>query len=466
MDSSSLIVPLVTIDGKTFESYQEAALYIMNTRGFTEKTANALVTKIAENQRSSDVSGMLPEFTETKEGQFAKFFLLNSQFNQMDWRVSSDSIPKYLDTFKDMPYISEPNLEHFGMKEDTPVSETLVTQEKYKAGTIVKTGYVPNRDVAFAVVKFENNKKGKETFKELRQGKAIYVSPAVVGIANIDEVGRTTYDTWHGLHLARVKNPAYGVMAASIKETCEGPGSSCINTLFSSAVASGIIKPCQFKELSKTGNDSFNTHNLLKDILDIAELKIMDPETNLEIAVNKDSLAKIQKFYSTKIAATEKTVADLNEKIKASIAQYGDENECGEGEHMLDGKCVKKDVASITDPAAKKLIDTLTQKVASFEDKEKEGYAVEIVDKQIETGMVTKENHQKTVEELMKSDVASLRNLYDTQIPLLDKIISLNANSPGNRNQGKKLVHIPEGTGMASGGSDKPSSLDDMQGYI
>lgn len=464
MDSSNRIVP-IKIDGKTFESFEDAVNYIKETRGFSDKTARALVGKIEQNIRTAEASEFLPEFTETSEGKFGKFFLINSQFNEMDWRVTQDSIPKYLDTFKDMPYISEPDFEHFGMTETTPVSETLATQEKHKAGTIVKTGYVPNRDVAFALVKFDNNKKGKETFAELKEGKAIYVSPAVVGIANVDEVGRTTYDTWHGLHLARVKNPAYGVMAASIKETCEGPGSSCINSLFSSAVASGIIKPCQFKELSKTGNDSFNTDNLLNNILDIAELKIMDPETNLEIAVNKDSLAKIQKFYSTKIAATEKQVTELNEKIKASIAQY-DTNECGPGEQMLDGKCVKKDVASITDPAAKKLIDTLTQKVASFEDREKETYVGEIVDKRVETGMIPKEDHQKTVEELMKSDIGSLRSLHENEIPLLDKIISLNANSPGNKFKGNRLVHVPEGTGMASGSSDIPTCLDDVQGYI
>ena len=102
----------ISIGDKTFEKFDDAVKFMMESRGFSEKTAKAIVAKIEQNQRASTAYGNVPELFENEKGKFAKFFLINPDWNMQDWRVTNASIPLYLDTFKDMPYISEPALEH------------------------------------------------------------------------------------------------------------------------------------------------------------------------------------------------------------------------------------------------------------------------------------------------------------------------------------------------------------------
>lgn len=254
----------IHLGDRTFESddsgtaFDKAVRYLVQVKGFTENTARAIVGKVEQNIKKAQASANIPELYEEGGKRYARFFLINSDWNGRNWRVTEASIPQNIQTFEGMPYISEPNLEHFGMNSNTPVSEVLAKQEQYSAGPIIKVGYDQKKGEGFAIVEIQKDR----VWKELQNGEAIYVSPAVTGIANMDEMGRATYDVWHGLHLARVKVPAYGVMVASIKETCEGPGSTCINRLFASAVASGLIKPCQFHvATADIPSSSYNIHN-------------------------------------------------------------------------------------------------------------------------------------------------------------------------------------------------------------
>ncbi len=172
-------------------------------------------------------------YTEGKE-RFAKFFLLDGSWNSNGWRVPYWNIEPYLETFINQPYISTPNLDHFGAEEDMPVDQVLREQEKYRVGNIVKTGMDHSRKQAYAIVKITND----DVWNELLAGKAIYVSPGITGQAQVFRDGSILYTgAWHGLHLARVQEPAFGTMSAFMRQTCEGTEGECMNKLMSVAHA-------------------------------------------------------------------------------------------------------------------------------------------------------------------------------------------------------------------------------------
>jgi len=409
-----------------FTDYKTALDNLIKVKGFRVKTAAALLDKAIENQNKVTAVANLPELYEENGKRYAKFFLISSDWNARKWRVTKASVPEYMKTFEGMPYIDEPGKEHFGMTDETPVSEVLKKQEDYRAGNLEKVGYDPKTSVAYAVVEITK----KSVWDELNRGEAIYVSPAVTGIANMDEFGRWTYDIWHGLHLARVKNPAYGVMAASIKETCEGPRSMCINRLFGNAVASGKVQSSSFNIVNSKagympdcpeGEEMYNGKCIKKEMA---------------------SLSKERDDLSTKVASLEKDKTDLESKIKNASAGG-------------------------IDAETKKLIDTLQTKLASFEDGEKKKMADELAQAQVDAGLLKEADKPGIVTEFMKTDIGSLKAMYAVKKPLLDKIVSLNANGPGIKGSSTKLVHMPpsgEMTGQASIGGDKPiTSVDDLE---
>lgn len=458
----------IKIGNKTFESFEAAVEYLVREKGYSRDTARAIVGKIEKNIQSARAAGNLPETWEDENGQFAKFFLINDQWNGMDWRVTSESVPEYIHTFENMPIIKEPNKEHFGMKPEDPVSQTLVKQENFREGSIIKAG-LKDPTTAFAVVKFDDTPVGKKAFKEVNSGIDFYVSPSIVGIGKPDDWGRMTYNVWHGLHLARVENPAYGVAVASIKETCEGPGSECINRLFTSAIASKIIPIDSFKIPNSKGDQKMSSEQ--KPTLE--EVIKQFGEIKTEVAALKTENETLKKQLESKTAANGENGCPPGEHmvdgecVKNSSSGTAAEHpgECGEGEHMVDGKCVKSATASIKDEATRKYVEQLEARVAAQENKEKEELAFHLVEAQVAADMVKQEDQKTEVEKLMKMETASLRAEHEKTIPLLEKIIQMKGSvKPGSFGKAT-IINTPESTGIASKG-DAVKSIDEMEDYL
>ena len=239
--------------------------------------------------------------TFSKDGKnFLRVFLLHTEINKNFWLVTPESISTFARTFVGMPFIddrgnnpqNDGQKRHFGA-ENMPANEILRIQETFRIGNIidVEIREVDTGPELYAIVEITD----QEAFDEINAGKDIFVSPAITGRPTKQPCGTLLYDQWHGLHLARVTDPAYGIMRASIKQTCEGPERQCLKSLISSAASLNI---------------SFNP---------LDELQVMSTQST-STSVASESEAKDLKeenaSLTQKLAAATETIDKLEKKEK------------------------------------------------------------------------------------------------------------------------------------------------------
>lgn len=343
------------------------------------------------------------EFYEKNGKKYGKFFLVNGSMNLMKWQVPPENIEPHLKSFIGMPYISEPNFEHMGFKPTTPVEEIIRKQESARVGTIVDTPFDKKRMEAYAVVEFHDDK----VFEELKQGIGIYTSPAITGFPNPDilaKEGKLVYDNiWYGLHLARVKSPAYGVMNATMKTLCEGE--ACLKSLTATAAAA------------------------------MAKLGLELPSSSSEHQQEQLSLD-----YSM---TTGKTVEQL-EKENADLASQV--------------ASLSKDLASFktqaqTASAFEKQIDDMKSQLASFHKEKKDKLVSEIASMKVDGDLIEAKDRAAEIDSLSKLDVKDLESQLASISPAVAKIKALKtqsaSNSQGTRSNVVREVRMPT-TGTAA----------------
>ena len=355
---------------------------------FDDNNDNMLVSSsVAEEKTGSSISAAVRDTISTagvhtyteNDKRFALFFLLNGQQNLNLWKVTAESLPKYMNTFVGMPFIEDPNEGHFGIKEDTPTSEILSEQENYRKGTIVNVFYDPKLVEAVAVVEITDD----DLWQRILSGVAIHVSPAITGRAVVYSDGSKVYDIWYGLHLARVKNPAYGVMHASLQKTCQGSEVRCIKQLMSMASANNVsFKPypmmssCSSKMENNNKDDKKNEN-------EIAQLRA-------EIATLNQSIAEIKKSSANKIAQP-----DAVPPGEKQVPAKGNEDDKEDNDN--------NEIATLRAQVAE-----FTARIAETEEKEKKEMAQEITDIMIKDEVAAEKDKEAAEEELMKNDKASL----------------------------------------------------------
>ncbi len=223
-----------------------------------------------------------------KDGKkYAKFFLMSADQNLNLWQVPIDTIPKYLPTFIGQPLTEEPNGEHFGA-ENMETHQIVTAQEDYRVGTIIEVDWNQATKIGTAIVEIHED----DLWERIKAGEAIHVSPAITGMAKEYSDGSKVYSEWHGLHLARVDNPAYGVMHANLQKTCEGDERECVRRLTSTAATKNIsfnplgLSKCQLamEHDNKDDKDS-------KDEKGTAALAAAITTLNASIADFKNSIA-------------------------------------------------------------------------------------------------------------------------------------------------------------------------------
>ncbi len=250
--------------------------------------------------------------TFTKDGKnFLRVFLLNTEINKNFWHVTPESIQIFARTFIGMPYIDDGgnNPEQDGQKrhfgaENMSADEILRIQETFRIGNIidVEVRQVESGPELYAIVEVTDQK----TFDEINAGKDIFVSPAITGRPTRQPCGTLLYDQWHGLHLARVSDPAYGIMRASIKQTCEGPERQCIKSLISSAAGLNI----SFNPLHEQPIMSTTTSTASED--ETKKLKEENASLTQQLAAANETIDKLEK--------KEKQNSQIASELKDEIA--------------------------------------------------------------------------------------------------------------------------------------------------
>ena len=311
-----------------------------------------------------------------KDGDnFGKFFLINGEENLKGWAVTADSMPKYLNSFIGKPFISEPDLGHFGA-DDMPVHQVMSKQEDFRVGDIVGVTFDEKTMTAEAVVKFHKTATAERIWNEIQKGDAIYVSPAVAGYS-VDGPHGPIFHEWYGLHLARVANPAYGVFHASLKRTCTGDEKQCINNLVASAMA--------------------NTSTIEKNTSVVSSFKPKTVENKqmAESTINSDEQRKEKK--NPEVAETDEEKALKLEKENASLKS--------------EIASLKKGTAQLDEVTSE--VSQLKATLAEKEEEEKSAIVGEIMQIKEQLGVEDTDDTVQTVEEetasLMKKSLASLK---------------------------------------------------------
>jgi len=228
----------ISFEGQQFE-FQDLVTHLKTNRKGIENPE-----KFVGSLEKEQGVALEDRFFEDDEGKWGLFFLISPSTNVNKWKVTKPSIPKRIKTFEGRPFISEPNLEHFGA-ENMQVLEIIRKQDEFRVGIMKKVKYDPKTEEGEVAVLFDKTPFAERVWQDMKDGNAFFVSPAIAG--EFEEVnGVRIYKDWIGLHLARVANPAYGTFHASIKATCEGDEKQCIQNLIATA------------SVSLNSNDTFN----------------------------------------------------------------------------------------------------------------------------------------------------------------------------------------------------------------
>lgn len=153
---------------------------------------------------------------------YIKFFLLNANKNINGWRVADHAIRNYMADFKGKPFIIMPNLSH---PHPENASDMFEAQAPYKKGEIIEVGFDARTDKAWAIAEITDAK----AQEMIRSGTIRYVSASMIAAdEDVSYVGTTpTINKFQAAHVAGVGNPAYGVMDAQIKGTCQAGREEC-----------------------------------------------------------------------------------------------------------------------------------------------------------------------------------------------------------------------------------------------
>jgi len=415
----------ISFEGQQFE-FQELVTHLKTKRKDIENP-EAFVGSLEKEQGVA----LSERFFEDETGKWGKFFLISPDRNVNRWRVTRESVPKRLKTFEGRPFISEPNLEHFGAENMSSPLEIIRKQEEFRMGEIKKVTYSPKTEEGDALVLFDKSPEAERVWDDLKAGNAFYVSPAIAG-EFVDVDGERIYQDWFGLHLARVANPAYGVFHASIKATCEGDERKCIQNLIATASA-------------KT-NDTFNF-------------------TGFSCANNmsmKDSETPFEETEAGKaIAGIAAELDGLKKKVETSFEQLPekapDPSPKGQTEPVKDSGSDGKQAQAT---AAEEELEKVKEQAQAAEDDLKERLTEDVLETEEAEDELMGETPKTAAEEetrkteLNTMDTASLKTTLASATASLKKVTAMAAkfgnSSVASNFQRTRSVRMPQVTGVGT----------------
>lgn len=197
---------------------------------------------------------------------YLKTFLLDHSLAQNGMRVKN--LEKNIQKFIGKPLILTPEFDHplefFRYKQTgTPaidIPQYLKLQEKHRIGRIVSVNPLlqqatANNELSYSAVVELDTQKGINLYKHSLLPK--YVSASIYRTA-----GKSSSDVqdFEALHLALVKQPAYGIHKAKVINSCENDRLVCLNYLAQGSNTSNKqegIKELKIKELKRVLNFPF-----------------------------------------------------------------------------------------------------------------------------------------------------------------------------------------------------------------
>ena len=218
-----------------------------------------------------------------------KSFLIDDSLNENDWKVTRDSIPKYVESFKGMPLVlyekAQDVFDH--PIEGKSLAEIIQNQARFAIGRIEKV--IKSGSKYFAISKI-TNPAAKEAIKN--HDIPFFVSPTVVH----DASEQNTFTKWAGLQLAIVSKPAYGASKAQITGLCEGDGQKCMNALASASQedCGFCVKTTLLNLVSKQSGDS--SHSSLAQAA-VSEIPVMSAQTQ---ALDTSKFVSIEDYNALK----------------------------------------------------------------------------------------------------------------------------------------------------------------------
>ena len=398
----------ISFEGQQFE-FKELVTHLKTNRRDIENP-EAFVGSLEKEQGIAAAD----RFFEDDTGKWGKFFLISPATNVNKWSVTPESIPKRLKTFEGRPFISEPNLEHFGAENMASPLEIIRKQDEFRMGLIKKVTFDPKTGEGDALVLFDKTPEAERVWQDMKSGNAFFVSPAIAG--EFEEVnGERIYLDWFGLHLARVANPAYGVFHASIKATCEGDERKCIQNLI--ATASALLE----------SNDTFN-------FTGFSCAKNMSSEQN-------DPKTPFEETETGKaIAGLAQEIKDVKDKVETSFEQLP--NKTSDPSPKGQQTPVKSDISDGTQAQAADDPNVNSEQAQEMEKLKEQAQAADddlrerLTDDVIETERTesalmdeprTAAQDENRRAELDKLDTASLKSTSNAAIASLNKVSAMAA---------------------------------------
>lgn len=390
----------ISFEGQKFE-FQDLVTHLQANRRDIENP-EAFVGSLEKEQGVA----LSERFFEDEVGKWGKFFLISPDTNVNKWRVTKDSIPKRIKTFKDRPFISEPGLAHFGSENMKSPLEIIRKQDEFKVGIIKEVPFNPKTQEADAVVLFDKTPFAERVWQDMKDGNAFFVSPAIAG-EFVEVNGERIYQDWFGLHLARVANPAFSVFHASIKATCEGDERKCVQNLI--ATASKLLE----------SNDTFN-------FTGFSTCKKMSAQNNPETPFEETEAGKA-------IAAIATELKEVKEKVETSFEQIpnktSDPSPKGQTTPVTDSNSDGKQAQA----AQEEELDKLKTSAKAAEDDLKERLTDDVLEAESAESDLMDDKPKTAAEEetrkgeLASMDIASLKQTATAAQASLNKVSAMAA---------------------------------------
>ena len=304
----------------------------MRKEDVSRESASAICGKMEKQTREASKVQLLPN--QDNEKLYIKTFLIDASISGNAWGVSRQSIVENIQSFIGKPLVlfrdAKGELDHPPSDANT-ISEWSADQEPYRIGTIVdvvrKEQYNqgPYDDQYFAIIEV-TDKNAKEILQGTEQ--TLYVSPGLADLhANLvanksGHVIAEESNQWVGMHLALVREPAYGIRKAQIMASCGGDETKCIAQLRKARLAKENCGFCVKTAL--LDSNPIQAHKF--ESLNTSQVKSTANHKSLRLSEednNKKEETKVETEQQKKTTETKTSETDLekeNSKLRQQIA--------------------------------------------------------------------------------------------------------------------------------------------------
>ena len=270
---------------------------------------------------------VLPLKPEDAPRLFIKTFLIDASISGNAWGVSRKSIVDNIQTFIGKPLVLYKNakgeLDHPPDADAQTIADWNTIQEPFRIGTIIdvvrKEQYNqgPHDDQYFAIIEV-TDKDARDVLHGTNQ--TLYVSPALADlhrnlVANrAGELVGEESDNWVGMHLALVREPAFGIKKAQIVAKCGGSEEACITQLRKARLAKQYCGFCVRSALLGSGSNNGVTSQVTNSATPKA-LTLSEEDNNIKKEETKTTTTTEEKEKKVEASELEKENHALKQKI-------------------------------------------------------------------------------------------------------------------------------------------------------